>query len=128
MKDAVHPLPAKGLALLRVIVAEINSGRINPHDRKTFIPYSEALASLGHPNPEEFSGRRLQREGLTDLNEWTRASIGIPHVCGLIVNKGTWVPTETYAESHGFPPGSNWERWWLDQAAASVAFDWSPHL
>jgi hypothetical protein len=128
MATIAHALPVKGRALLRVIASEIESGRINPNDRTTFIPYSEALRLLGHPKPEELSGRRLQREGLTDLNEWTRAATGIPHVCGLIVNKDGWLPTETYAESHGFPPGTNWEPWWRNQAAAAVAFDWSPYL
>lgn len=128
MITPAYELPGKGRALLSVIVNEIRSGRINSDDRRTFIPYSEALAALGHPNPEEFSGRRLQREGLTELNEWTRASSGIPHVCGLIVNKDGWLPTDTYAESHGFPSGTNWEPWWREQVASSMVFDWSPYL
>lgn len=123
-----HELPAKGKALLRVIVGEIRSARIDPKNQRTFIPYSEALAALGQPNPEEFSGRRLQREGLTELNEWTRAATGLPHVCGLIVNKSTWLPSEGYSESHGFPAGTNWEAWWRTQTADSVTFDWSPYL
>jgi hypothetical protein len=127
-KKVDSTLSAKGRALLRVIVAEIDSGRVMKGDRRTFIPYSEALAALGQPNPQELSGRRLQREGLTDLNEWTKAASGIPHVCGLIVNKSTWLPSEGYPESHGFPAGTNWERWWMDETAKSVDFDWTPHL
>lgn len=123
-----YDLPAKGRALLKVIVEEINSGRINAKDRRTFIPYSEALAALGKPDPEQLSGRRLQQEGLNDLNEWTLASQGIPHVCGLIVTKATWVPGQGYPESHGYPRGTNWEKWWLQQAADSVAFNWKPYL
>lgn len=123
-----NDLSAKGRALLRVIVAEIQSGRIKAGDQRSFLPYSEALAALGQPNPEELSGRRLQCEGLNDLNEWTRASTSIPHICGLIVNKSTHLPSEGYPESHGFPAGTNWGKWWRDQTAAAIAFDWSPFL
>jgi hypothetical protein len=128
MPTAAYPLPAKGKDLLRVLVAEIKSGRIDPKDRKTFISYLEALAALGQRDPKQFSGRRLQREGLNELNEWTLKSENIPHICGLIVNKSTWVPSEGYPESHGFPAGTNWEKWWMQQAADSVAFDWSPYI
>ena len=127
---AVDPstLPAKGRALLAVIVAEIRSGRIKKNDRKSFLPYSEALAALGHPNPKELSGRRLQSEGLTDLNEWTKLSPDLPKVCGLIVNMSSWAPTETYAESHGFPTGGNWEKWWFEETTKAIDYDWSPYV
>jgi len=121
-------LPAKGRALLNVIVDEIRSGRVKKNDQKSFIPYSEALAALGQSHPEEFSGRRLQREGLNDLNEWTRLSPEIPKICGLIVNKGNWVPSDGYPESHGRPTGGNWEKWWLEETAKSIDYDWSPYL
>ena len=123
-----YELSVKGRALLRVIVIEIRSGRIIAGDSLSFIPYSEALAALGQPKPKLFSGRRLQSHGLTDLNEWTKASIGIPNVCGLIVNKSSHRPSDGHPESHGLPSIANWKRWWMDQTATAIVFDWTPFL
>ena len=122
-------LGAKGKRLLQVLVNEINSGRIQENQRRTFVPYSEAAMLIGLPDPEIVPGRRLQKEGLNELNEWTKASHGIPHIAGLIVNKDTWIPSEGYPESHGFKIGEDWEDWWLKQTAAAIKFKhWSRYL
>lgn len=121
-------LGPKGKCLLNILVSEIRSGRIQKFQRRTFVPYSEAVALLGLPDPEIYPGRRLQGEGLTDLNEWTKAHFDIPKIAGLIVNKSTFIPSEGYPESHGFKKGENWEEWWLNETAKSVDFDWTPYL
>lgn len=55
-------LGAKGKCLLQVLVNEIQSGRVLKQQRRTFIPYSEAMMLLGLPDPEIYAGRRLQRD------------------------------------------------------------------
>jgi hypothetical protein len=121
-------LGAKGKRLLSLLVEEIQNGRFQKYEPKTFIPYSEVLRNLGMADPEIYPGRRLQPEGLNELNEWTKATPGIPHIAGLIVNKDSKLPSEGYPESHGFPPGADWSDWWLDQTAKAIDFDWSSHL
>jgi len=118
----------KGKRLLNLLVREIESGRFQKYQPKTFIPYSEVLMLLGMPDPEIYPGRRLQPEGLNELNEWTKVIPGIPRIAGLIVNKDTKAPSEGYPESHGFPAGADWNDWWLDQTAKATDFDWSPYL
>jgi hypothetical protein len=123
-----HTLGAKGKRLLAILVAEVRSGRIQKFQPRTFVPYSEAMALLELPDPEIYPGRRLQGEGLTELNEWTKAQPEIPKIAGLIINKGTFIPSEGYPESHGFKKGEDWEDWWLNETAKSVDYDWSAHL
>jgi len=119
----------KGGQLLKVLVAEIDSGRIKSGDPTTFIPYSEALAALGHSKPYFFAGKRLQHAGLIDLNEWTKVTPGIPHIAGLIVNKGTWEPSDGYPTSHGKSAmDASWKRWWMAETAKAIKFNWVPYL
>lgn len=127
MKSSLS-LGTKGRRLLRIIVAEVNSGRVHPKNKMSLIPYSEALRKLGAPKPWFRAGKRLQSAGLTELNEWTRASSGIPHICGLIVNKKSGEPSDGFPISHGRPANSNWKKWWAKQVADSVAFNWKPYV
>jgi hypothetical protein len=127
MKDSLS-LGVKGRALLRVIVAEIQSGRIDPKNKKSLISYSEALGKLGAPKPWFRPGKRLQAAGLTELNEWTRDTGNVPHVCGLIVNKKSGEPSDGFPISHGRPANGNWRQWWEAQVAGSVAFNWTPYV
>jgi hypothetical protein len=120
-------LGTKGTRLLNVLVNKIKTGRIRKYDRRSFVPYSEALLILGAPDPELRSGVRLQKEGLSELNEWTK-ELGLPHIAGLVVSKTTWIPSDGYPESHGFKTGDDWENWWLKQTADSVDFNWSEYL
>src|SRR2546426_7095771 len=119
----------KGRQLLKVLVEEICKGRVKSGDPTTFIPYSEALAALGHNNTHLFAGRRLQLAGLNELNEWTKASRGIPHIAGLIVNKSTWEPSEGYPISHGLSTSNaGWKSWWMAETAKAINFNWKPYL
>lgn len=117
-----------GRRLLMVLNADIKQGRFKPGDPTTFMPYSEALERLGRKSSSMYAGRRLQREGLTELNEWTKLT-GVPKIAGLIVNKGSWEPSSGYPESHGFgATNDEWKTWWLAETAKAIAFDWSPFL
>ena len=125
----IRPLGVKGKALLRIIVAEIDSGRFDNSNTKTFISYSEALRKLGYPKPWLFPGRRLQPAGLTELNEWTIASHGLPHVCGLIVNMKNGEPSDRFPKSHQMHDSAgHWKKWWRNHAAKSIGFNWNPYV
>lgn len=51
-------LGAEGKRLLRVLVGEIKSGRVKAGEPRTFVPYSEALAALGHEKTHFRAGPR----------------------------------------------------------------------
>ena len=122
------PLGVKGRRLLQLLVDEIDAGRFQKYQPRSFIPYSEVLMLFGMPDPDIFPGRRLQPEGLNELNEWTKLMSGVPKITGLIVYKETHIPGEGYPESHGFKTGEDWNDWWLDQTAKAIDFDWSRYL
>jgi uncharacterized protein (DUF433 family) len=120
------PLGPKGLRLLRLLVDKINAGEIRQGQPKTFVAYSEALRSLNIPARGR-AGQQLQREGLTELNEWTKSNADVPKIAGLIVNKSSRRPSEGYPESHGFQ-SKDWTKWWLAETTRAIEFDWSPFL
>jgi hypothetical protein len=117
--------PIKGRQLLNVLVTQIRAGRIKSGNPGTFIPYSEALAALGHRKTHLFAGKRLQYAGLNDLNEWTKTIPGIPHVAGLIVNKRSREPSDGYPDSHGkTTSNAGWKTWWLAETTKAIKFNW----
>ena len=125
----MNTLGTKGRLLLAVLAAEIHKGRVKSGDPTTFVPYSEALAAMGHVKPYFFAGRRLQYAGLNELNEWTMVTPGIPQIAGLIVNKTTWEPSDGYPKSHGLSTSSTgWKVWWMAETDKAIAFDWSPYI
>jgi uncharacterized protein (DUF433 family) len=73
------------------------------------------------------AGQQLQREGLDELNEWTKANPRLPKVAGLIVDKKTRRPTPWFAKSHGYDK-VDWESWWLSETERAIRFDWTPFL
>jgi uncharacterized protein (DUF433 family) len=123
-----HHVPGpKGKKLLALLVSEIERGRFKPRKPETFISYSEALEKLGIPKQGR-AGQQLQREGLTELNEWTRKEAGVPKIAGLIIDKKRKQPGPGYAPSHGHSE-ADWEKWWLDETARAIAFKhWSAFL
>jgi hypothetical protein len=132
MKTKPHVgLGPKGKVLLRVICEEIRNGRIQKRKPETFLTYSEALHLLGDPQdgPTYTEGARLQYHGLTDLNEWSMATSGIPKVTGLIVNKEGRQPSKGYVESNGHTyQDMKWIDWWMAETDKAVAFNWSFYL
>jgi len=132
MKKQKHvTLGPKGKALLQLICDEIRNGRIRKRKPETFLTYSEALKLLGDPQdgPTYTEGARLQYHGLTDLNEWSMTTPGIPKVTGLIVNMDSRQPSKGYVESNGHTyQNMQWIDWWMNETDKAIDFDWTPHL
>ena len=96
----VSPLGAKGARLLAYLVSQINSGRIKKGEAKTFISYSDALRGMGI-SARGRAGQQLQREGLNELNEWTKENRELPKITGLIVDKKKRLPPVWVLRNHG---------------------------
>jgi len=120
-------LGEKGARLLALLASEIRERRFVAGDPGSFMSYSEALDKLGVPRRGR-AGRQLQREGLTELNEWTRQLREVPKIAGLIVDKKHHRPGPGFAASHGHTE-SNWEAWWLAESAKAIGFKgWGNYL
>ena len=128
LMNLTTPLGTKGKKLLKLLVAEIGKGRFQKNHPETFISYKETLKRLGKRKPHIFPGKRLQREGLTELNEWTMNALAIPKITGLIVNEKKRIPGSGYWPSHGFNNDFKGNKWWLTQTAKAIGFNWSPYL
>jgi uncharacterized protein (DUF433 family) len=126
MKPEFLILGEKGGKLLRILVVEIKSGRIKKREPKTFISYGEALDKLGIERHGR-AGQQLRREGLDELNEWTKGRFDLPTVTGLIVEKHSKKPAAGFFKSHG-REGGDWREWWLHETDRAIDFDWSRYL
>jgi uncharacterized protein (DUF433 family) len=124
----IEPPDPKAQPLFHLIVQAIESGRIRKGDPRTYLSYSEALSLLGHRSPGYRSGSRLQKVGLTALNEWTLKHAELPKIAALIVNKKNLIPSPAFAQSNGHGDDPNWVQWWQSEAARAVHYDWSPYL
>lgn len=126
---SIEPPDPKAQPLLRILVEEMQHGRIQAADPNSFPTYSFLLGRLGRPSPAFYPGRRLQKLGLTALNDWTLQHHELPKITALIVAKSTHLPGKGFAESHGhFGEPSTWRSWWLEEAKKAVQYDWSPFL
>jgi uncharacterized protein (DUF433 family) len=121
-----HSVGEKGRRLLALLVNEIRRGRIKKRQPRTFISYGEVLEKLNIPRRGR-EGQQLQREGLTELNEWTKQSPDLPKIAGLIIDKKRRLPGLGYAKSHGHG-ATDWREWWLTETDEAIDFDWSPYL
>src|SRR5687767_10015960 len=121
MDASTMPLGPKGLRLLRFVVEQIANARIQKGVPKSFIAYSEALRGM-NISPRGRAGQQLQREGLNELNEWTKSDAKLPKIAGLIVNKGTRRPSEGFPQSHGVKD-NDWTQWWLKETSRAIEFD-----
>lgn len=127
--DAPHidPPNVKAQPLFRIIVEAIQHGRIQEGKPETFLAYSDALHLLGVQKVYR-AGVQLQRQGLSELNDWTQY-YDIPKVAALIVNKKTFRPSGMFWKSHDIDPDSpDAEDWWMEQANESIRYDWKPYL
>jgi uncharacterized protein (DUF433 family) len=115
-----HELGPKGKKLLTLLVGEISRGRFTPRAPETFISYGEALDRL-EIRRRGLAGQQLLREGLAELNEWTKTHSEIPNIAGLIIDKRLKKPGQGFAPSHGHSE-SDWETWWLDETAKAIEF------
>jgi uncharacterized protein (DUF433 family) len=125
----IEPPVSTAQPLLRILVEEMQQGRIQAGEPNTFPTYSFLLERLGRPQPHFYAGRRLQKLGLNALNEWTLQHEELPKLTALIVGKSTRLPGKGFAESHGhFGEPSTWKNWWLKEAEKAIRYDWSPFL
>lgn len=119
-----------GRKLLELITGRLASGALIPGRPETYLGYRECCLELKLAGPDDDHpwGRLLQREGLTNLNEWTIRH-DLPRVSGLIVNQSgdrQYLPGGDYFKSNGRAE-TDWE-WWHAQAAAAAAMDWRAFL
>lgn len=125
----IEPPDPQAQPLLRILVEEMRRGSIQAGDPQTFPTYTFLLERLGRPSPHFFAGRRLQKLGLTALNDWTLRHEELPKITALIVCKSSHLPGRGFAESHGhLGDVSSWRSWWLQEAERAVSYDWTPFL
>lgn len=111
-----------------ILAAEIGKGRFQINHPETFISYKAVLQLLRKRKPHIFPGKRLQCEGLTELNEWTIDMPSVPKITGLVVDQKKHIPGPGYLPSHGFNNDSVGNKWWLEQTAKAIGFNWMPYL
>ncbi len=120
-------LGSKGAKLLALLVGEIERGRFKPGEPSTFISYGEVLDKLGIPQRGR-AGQQLLREGLTELNEWTKANPDVPKIAALVIDKKRKTPGPGLATSHG-QGEKEWRQWWLDETERAITFNgWRRYL
>ncbi|CAN5197585.1 hypothetical protein BH20VER2_BH20VER2_12010 [soil metagenome] len=107
-------------------MAAIHDKPIEKRRVNSFVSYSEALDRLGISYRGR-AGQKLRKEGLDDLNEWTKAHSEIPKITGLIIDKRKKKPGAGFIKSYG-RTGKNWMEWWLREADKAIDFDWSQFL
>ena len=124
----IEPPAPSAQPLLRILVEEIQHGKIQASDPHTFPTYSFLLERMGRSS-RFFATQRLQRLGLKALNEWTLQHSDLPDITALIVEANTLLPGKGFAESHGhFGEPSSWKSWWLQEVERVLSHDWSPFL
>ena len=66
----------------------LRTSRANPtKSQQTLDKVADSLQKLG-VSYRERAGQRLRREGLDELNEWTKAHANLPKSTGLIIDSG----------------------------------------
>jgi predicted HNH restriction endonuclease len=72
-------------------------------------------------------GSHLRRQGLDELNDWTKQSLDFPKVTGLIIDGITKRPRDLFFESHGKASHQDHD-WWKAHARKAIQHDWSIYL
>jgi hypothetical protein len=116
-------LDRKAQRLLRVLVNFL--AQAIPGKPQTYISYKEIHNKLGLQLQGATYGISLQRQGLTELTEWTKQE-NRPAITGLIVTENERMPGEGFFPSFG--KSRNSFRWWEEQIRLSKEHDWSPYL
>jgi hypothetical protein len=112
-------------AILIVILRAFATGRINASEPSSFFTYGEMLEAIGvRPVEGPERGRQLRRNGLDDLDRWTRNYL-LPAVSGFVVtNKGaSRRPDDTFFSLHGRGPADI--GWWLQEMKKASDFNWT---
>lgn len=116
------PLSAAGLALLRALVRDLDAERIDAELPDTFPTYKGISARLGLPPiAGPGLGPQLRRNGLDDLDEWTRR-FGFPAITGLIVRQVQRTPGEEFFRAHHHSADDL--TWWRSEVRAVAEFPW----
>lgn len=101
--------------LLTFLVAEIRRGRFDPKKEKTLCTFQEVHQSLDLQREDNNWEKSLHRQGLDNLEKWTRTH-QLPAIACLIVK----------STKPRFPKEK--QDWWREQIHAAIAFDWTPWL
>jgi hypothetical protein len=117
----------KAQAILKLLVRHIDQGEFDPALPASFIGYGEVLDEMKiSRDPNETHGDALNRNGLSDLAEWTKAE-DHPAVTGLVINKEKVEPGPGYWTLYAKNKDAD-RAWWLDQIAKSLQYNWKPFL
>lgn len=112
--------------LLNYLVTHFQSGRIDPDDPKTHLPYSKVLSDLELPNDRKTPGDSLSKHAMGGLAEWLFEN-RLPAITGVIINK------LSDPDRPGFPSKSYFQyhkredldfRWQRNQLELACELDW----
>lgn len=128
MSKPMRHLPPRGRHLLQALVTLINRREINPEDPRTFPTYMAVYREM-FPQAAQVVrvGSQLRRQGLDELNDWTKQSLDFPKVTGLIIDGIKKRPRDLFFESHGKTPHKD-DAWWMAHARKALQEDWSVYL
>jgi hypothetical protein len=102
-------------ALLKVLVGYLDAA--HPGHPQTYPTYKKIAADLGFHNVNGPIGQFLQRRGLDELAEWTKA-FNIPAITGLIVSQSDRLPGSGYFVLFGKSGAPDMYPWWTNGQAA----------
>jgi hypothetical protein len=117
--------PPRGLAVLRVLLEHIATGKVIASRPETFIGYKDIHDALDLPLRAATYGDSLSRQGLADLAEWTLHEEH-PAITGLVIDRSNYRPGKGYFELFRKRPEDF--QWWTNEIARSLAYDWQPFV
>ena len=124
-------LSPAGQAILRELVAHIESGTVTVDDPRTYLGYKAVHDALGLTKLSGTFGDSLTEQGLADLAEWTKSG---PHpaITGLVIdmtpgNPRYLTPGNGYFELFERPRNPDYP-WWRGEILKSLDYDWQPFL
>lgn len=118
------------LLLLEYLIAHFQTGKINPDDPRTHLPYSKVLEDLRLPNDGRTFGDSLNKHAMGGLAEWLYEN-KLPAITGIIVNKPSdpqraGFPSKSYFHYHKREDlDFGWQR---EQIKAACEIDWDSEL
>jgi phospholipase D-like protein len=125
--DTAKWLSSAAKAMLEFLVLRLESGELVASDPDTFPNYMELARALGiAQRPWSGLGPAVRRNGLDDLDEWTRR-FGFPAITGLIVYSGSRPrPGQPFFDLHGHARDA--EVWWPREMRRVAAYPWRNHM
>lgn len=117
-------LDEQGKRLLKLLDDQLRY--FKRRDPRIFIGYKACHERLGLEQKGTTWGRSLQRQGLNNLGDWTKAN-NLPAVTGLIVNEGDATPTPSESYFTLFDKSPDDYEWWLQQIDLSMNISWKSY-